>query len=213
MSHFNTTRPAYPHRLARRRLGLCLACAVLSSPARADLHHALEVTLDPAEQSLAVVDTITRDGIPGPLEFDLHPDLAPELLTEGVRLEPLEAITAPVSDAEAGVTPRRYRVLLPAGQNRFVLRYRGRIRHELQPQREDYARGFSETAGMIGEEGVFLADQSYWYPQVQGERLTFDLDLGLPPGWTGMTQGERLTQSDTPSGRRGTAFIPSRRST
>ena len=202
MSDFNPPRLAFANRLALRRLGLYMACAVMLSPVRADLHHALEVRLSPAEHGIAVVDTITRDGASGPLEFDLHPDMTPEVLTDGVRLELLEVNTPPAPDVQAAVTPRRYRVLLPSGQDRFVMRYHGRIRHALQSQGEDYARGFSETAGMIGEEGVFLADQSYWYPQVTGERLTFDLDLGLPPDWSGMTQGERLSQAHDPSGTR-----------
>jgi len=202
MSYFKHSRPGFAHRLALRCLGLCLACAVMPTPARADLHHALEVTLNPAQHTLAVVDTITRDGVSGPLEFELHPELAPELLTAGASLEPLEVRASSHPDAANEVTPRRYRVLLPAGQNRFVLRYQGRIRHALHTQGDDDARGFSETAGMIGEQGVFLAAESYWYPQVTGERLTFDLNLRLPSGWTGMTQGERLTRAHDPSGAR-----------
>ena len=202
MRYFTPTRQTYGHRLALHCLGLCLAYTVMSSTARADLHHALEVTLDPPEHSLAVVDTITREGTSGPLEFELHPDMSPEVRTEGVRLVPLAVKTPPNTDAEGAVIPRRYRVLLPAGQNRFVLRYQGRIRHSLHPQGEDYARGYSETAGMIDDQGVFLADQSYWYPQVAGERLTFDLDLHLPPGWTGMTQGERLAREHGKTGTR-----------
>ena len=194
MSYFKYSRPGFANRLALRCLGLCLACAVIPTPARADLHHALEVTINPAEHTLAVVDTVTRHGVSGPLEFELHPDLAPELLTAGARLESLEVKTSPDTDAAGGVTPRHYRVLLPAGQNRFVLRYQGRIRHALHTLGDGYAQGFNETAGMIGEQGVFLAAESYWYPQVTGERLTFDLNLRLPSGWTGMTQGERLTQ-------------------
>jgi aminopeptidase N len=202
MRDFNSTRLAFANRLALRCLGLCLACAVMPTPARADLHHALEVTLNPAEHTLAVVDTITRDDASGPLEFELHPELVPELLTAGVRLEPLEVKSSPHPDSTEVVTPRRYRVLLPVGQYRFALRYQGRIRHALHTQGDDYARGFRETAGMIGEQGVFLAAGSYWYPQVTGERLTFDLTLRVPSGWTGMTQGERLTQTHDPSGTR-----------
>jgi aminopeptidase N len=194
MSYLKHHRPGFANRLALRCLGLCLACAVLPTLTRADLHHALDVTLNPAEHTLTVVDTITRDGVSGSLEFELHPDLVPELMTAGVRLEPIEVKTSPDPDAADGVTPRRYRVLLPAGQNRFVLRYQGRIRHSLHTQGDDYARGVRETAGVIGEQGVFLAAESYWYPQVTGARLTFDLNLRLPSDWTGMTQGERLTQ-------------------
>jgi hypothetical protein len=164
------------------------------------LHHALEVRLRPGEHAVSVIDSITLEGAGGSVEFELHPDMKPEVLTQGVRLEAQEANIPPVPDAEGSVIPRRYRVLLPAGQDRFVLRYQGRIRHALHPQGEDYARGYSETAGMIDDQGVFLADQSYWYPQVAGERLTFDLDLHLPPGWTGMTQGERLAQEHGKTG-------------
>jgi hypothetical protein len=149
-----------------------------------------------------VVDTLTRPGTAGTFEFELHPAMVPEVQTEGVRLEALEVNAPGVPNAAVAVTPRRYRVRLPAGQDRLVLSYQGRIRHALYPQGEDYARGFRETAGMIGGEGVFLADRSYWYPQVKGERLTFDLDLDLPPGWTGMTQGERLTQERAATGTR-----------
>ena len=92
------------------------------------------------------------------------------------------------------VATRRYRVTLPAGQERFALRYQGRIHHPLQQQGEEYARGFRETSGMIDARGVFLAGQSAWYPHVEGELLSFDLHLQLPSGWRGMTQGKRLSQ-------------------
>jgi aminopeptidase N len=204
MSNCNPIPPASLPRLRLRCVGLCLAGALMIGPARADLHQALQVTLDPAEHSLAVVDTITRKGDAGALEFELHPDMKPELLTPGARLEPLNSKSGPAPGDAESVRPHRYRVSLPAGQSRFVLRYQGHIRQALQPQGEAYARGFRETTGMISEEGVFLAGQSYWYPQVAGEELTFDLQLNLPPGWSGMTQGERRSQAREPSGTRET---------
>ncbi|MGB7930897.1 MAG: M20/M25/M40 family metallo-hydrolase [Gammaproteobacteria bacterium] len=183
--------------------GVWLIFAVfLPLSAWADLHHKLEVKLRPEEHAISVVDSITLDGTGGSVEFELHPDMAPEVLTDGVRLEALEANTTPAPDAEGAVTARRYRVLLPVGQFRFTLRYQGRIRHALHPLGEDYARGFNETAGIIDSLGVFLAERSYWYPQVAGERLTFDLSLHLPPGWSGMTQGERLAQEHGETGTR-----------
>jgi aminopeptidase N len=178
-----------------------LVCTVLLPlPARAELHHALQVRIRPQEHAIAVVDTVTRTGAGTTVEFDLHPDLAPEVLTKGVRLEVLPNPAAESPPASSGaeepveVTPRHYRVVLPAGQKRFVLRYQGHIQHALHRQGEEYARGFRETAGMIDGQGVFLAAESYWYPRVAGDRLTFDLDLSVPPGWAGMTQGERLAR-------------------
>ena len=83
MNVFIYTLQDFASRFVTRCPGIYLLCAVfLPSPAQANLHHALEVTLSPGEQSITVVDTITRDGISGPLEFELHPDMTPEVLTK-----------------------------------------------------------------------------------------------------------------------------------
>ena len=94
MRYFKHFRPGFANRLALRGFGLYLACTVMPVAARADLHHALEVTLNPVEHTLAVVDSITRDDASGPLEFELHPQLVPELLTAGVTMEPVDVKTS-----------------------------------------------------------------------------------------------------------------------
>ncbi|MGD2112179.1 MAG: M20/M25/M40 family metallo-hydrolase, partial [Gammaproteobacteria bacterium] len=175
---------------------VCLLCLPL--PAWADIHHALEVALRPERGHIEVTDTLTLSGEAGELEFALHPGLSVESPDQGVQLSelPSGAEEGPSSPDEttpdAAPDPRRYRIELPAGMSRVTLRYAGRIRHGLQQQGEEYARGFRETAGTITEQGVFLAGRSFWYPRVAGERQTFELSLHLPPGWYGMSQGERL---------------------
>jgi hypothetical protein len=178
---------------------LLLATCLLPLSLQARLHHRLEVQLNPQQHSIVVINTITRtDTAATDLEFQLHPDLTPELVGSAGRLETLpaqaggELSTLNISSHNAGLVPRRYRVVLPAGQERFVLRYQGRIHHALRQQGGEYARGFRETSGMIAAQGVFLAGQSYWYPHVEGERVSFELHVQLPSGWNGMTQGERL---------------------
>ena len=169
---------------------LCLPLA-----ARAELHHALKVRVSPEGHSLEVSDTITRsEGRSDALEFALHPELTPEVQTPGVRLSelPSRQSASNVASDRGAVQPKRYRIELPSGQTRFTLSYRGRIRHALQQQGEEYARGFRETPGMISAQGVFLAGRSFWYPQLDAAFLTFELTLRLPPDWYGMTQGERV---------------------
>ncbi|MGB5439806.1 MAG: M1 family aminopeptidase, partial [Gammaproteobacteria bacterium] len=170
-----------------------LACCLLPLPLQAQLHHQLEVQLDPQQHSIVVIDTISRtDTASSGVEFQLHRDLTPELVGSAGRLD---ALPVPANHLEnSAVATRRYRVTLPAGQKRFALRYQGRIHHPLQQQGEEYARGFRETSGMIDPRGVFLAGQSAWYPHIEGELLSFDLHLELPSGWRGMTQGKRLSQ-------------------
>jgi hypothetical protein len=87
--------------------------------------------------------------------------------------------------------PRRFRLELAPGLTQFTLRYRGQIMHALQQQGQEYARGFRETPGMIASTGVFLSASSFWYPQFDDQLVTFTLDLRLPRGWRGMSQGER----------------------
>jgi hypothetical protein len=177
--------------------------------ANAQLHHAFELTLIPDQHRIEAQDTITlSDDSPAALTFALHPHLEPEILTPGVtiteiaggRADRLPALNRP-QDAEA-ILPRRFRVNLPATQKRFTLRYRGAIQHALRQQGQEYARGFRETPGMISPQGVFLSGGSYWYPQFDREAMSFDLQLNLPQGWSGMTQGERTEQKSLAGGSR-----------
>jgi len=178
----------------------CLLWLLCAAPqAMAQLHHDLQVSLEPGQHLIEVTDTIRRDpAASGPLVFYLHPGLEPELATPGARLTEISAganARLPALNIEAdrsGMVPRRFQVQLPAGQNSFTLSYRGVVQHALQQQGEEYARGFQETPGSISEQGVFLAGSSFWVPTVDGERVTFDLTLRLPQGWRGMTQGDPL---------------------
>ena len=163
----------------------------------AQLHHALDVVLQPDLHQLEVEDSITLpDGSEGPLTFALHPGLQPEVLQPDVRLTALP----PAAEEQPGITAQYYRVELPPGQRRFTLRYQGRIQHGLQRQGEEYAGSFQETRGMITPQGVFLAGSSDWYPRFDAGLLQFELQVTLPAGWKAITQGTRLTDTTTDKG-------------
>jgi hypothetical protein len=165
----------------------------------AELHHALVVSANPDQHSIEAQDTITLGGdAAAAVEFALHPELTPELVGEGGRLVELGRATS----SDTGPAPRRFRVELATGQQQFKLRYRGRIMHALHQQGEEYARAFRETSGTIAPEGVFLSASSFWYPRVADRMLTFDLELRLPQGWSGMSQGERTAGEADEKGRR-----------
>ncbi|MDH3899949.1 MAG: peptidase M28, partial [Gammaproteobacteria bacterium] len=173
----------------------------LSSIAEAAVHHALEVVVSPDRSYIEVTDSISLSGgKTRELEFVLHPGLTPVMLTRGVGLTAIESeaeARLPVlnnASESAGPSPLRYRIELPSGHTRFVLRYHGHIQHALQQGGEEYARRFRETPGTITAEGVFLAGRSFWYPYIADELMTFDLSLQLPQDWYGMSQGERVVR-------------------
>ena len=187
-----------------RYLFLLICLARVPWTAAAPVHHDLDIVLHPNTHSIEVIDTISLpDGDTDSVIFTLHPALQPELLDTDARMTRLPAGTdrqlpsLNVSPPESDISPRRYRVNLAPGTNRFTLRYRGNIRHDFQQRGEEYARSFRQTRGTISPKGVFLAGTSLWYPQIGTGLITFDINVQVPPGWRTMSQGERLKQAAT----------------
>lgn len=161
-----------------RRTGVAvLAFAAASTPgwAAPPVHHAMRVELDPASHRIAVVDTI-RDAAGGRLD---RAALAASLSVAGATFED-------------GGAP-----------GEVVVRYEGTIRHPISREGGDYARGFAETEGTIGPEGVFLGGSARWYATPPGDPLaTFELDVRLPAGWDALSQGRRTVHERSDAGTR-----------
>jgi hypothetical protein len=192
--------------------GLAAVLATAGAPAAGDapVRHDLEVGLAPAEQRLEVVDRVSWAAPPDePPAFLLHEGLAPRA-GEGWRLEPAGELPATLAaQAAAADVPVRGWRLLPeaAGQRTAEIRYGGVLHHPLETAGEEYQRGFAETPGLIGSEGVFLAGSSFWVPLFGDGLVRFELTVrDLPEGWEALTQGarrpagegERRWRSDAP---------------
>ncbi|RMF99362.1 MAG: M28 family peptidase, partial [Gammaproteobacteria bacterium] len=84
----------------------------------------------------------------------------------------------------------RYRLQLPQGVTQLTLAYRGVIDFPLATPEEEYARGFRDTPGQIGPQGVYLAGSTLWYPYFGDDLLRFRLQARVPPGWQLISQGD-----------------------
>ncbi len=151
------------------------------------LRHALAVTLAPESASLQVRDRIN---LPETLcqagtEFALHEALTITASTPAV--EPVE------KDQPLG--RRYYRLAAAAPDGVLELTYEGIIRHELSAQKEEYTRGFRQTAGIIGPEGVYLDGGSAWIPQFDDRLIQFTVDVQLPADWHVISQGNGTSRS------------------
>jgi aminopeptidase N len=71
----------------------------------------------------------------------------------------------------------------------LVLKYEGTIYEDPDGGAAEYARGFSQTRGIISEKGVYLAGSSLWLPSFGDELLSFDLSVQLPKNWKCVSQG------------------------
>ena len=202
---------------ARSVFGVAVAVAALGSLAApawaAALDHRVHAVVVPGEHRITVEDELAlpagrTEG--GEVRFALHAGLDPEVTTDGVSLEalpgPPTAALLGLSQGAPGfpppvpeVTVYALRATAESLPPSVTLRYGGVIHHPLEPAQEEYDRAFSETAGTIQEDGVFLSGASYWLP-LGGWTLgagrdaglvTFSLDVELPAGWDAVSEGRR----------------------
>ncbi len=162
---------------------LSVAAPAPAEPGR--VRHSLKVTLDPARGRLSVVDTVT-----GAEEFLLHAGL------KVTRSEPAVS-DVPLGDTErffginastVSVPLKRYRAAQPAGGG-VRLEYEGRFDFGLSDQKEEYTRGFRETAGIVSKEGVYLAGSGFWYPQAGRGLVEYEMEVAQPEGWHVISAG------------------------
>ncbi len=175
----------------------------------------LDATLDPTAHTL---DTRATMEFPAAMagqsiEFLLAAPL--QVIESEPAVERLEADAGKgfmgINGSSVGVTKSgraaRYRVQLPAGGRRVVLHYKGRVDFGFETPGQEYARGFNETAGVIREDGVYLAGSTLWYPYLGETLFTFELSARSPEGWQLISpgngtardaQGVAHWRSDTP---------------
>jgi hypothetical protein len=85
---------------------------------------------------------------------------------------------------------KRYALGAQAAGGWLELRYAGAFDFGLSDQKEEYTRGFRETLGIVGPEGVFLSGSSRWVPTFDVEFVNFELEVESPAGWHVISQGD-----------------------
>jgi aminopeptidase N len=163
------------------------------------VHHEMNAFLNPQKSSINLVDSISFSAgflaAHDSLIFYLNPALKVESETEAFVLrETQKQDHQPY--AKRYVLVRKNREL-----GSVVLRCTGQINDSLQSGAAEYARGFSETRGLISQTGVYLAGSSFWMPTFDNPLFTYNLTTSLPAGWLVVSQGVR-TRNDTANGLR-----------
>lgn len=149
------------------------------------IHHNLKIVVYPKEHRFIAEDKVTvPENLQPELRFLLHKGLNPSSQTKGIPM------IRETGEMQPGLF-ESYRIRLPLGLNTFLIRYGGIINHPIELYGKEQARGYSQTAGMISEEGVYLSESSYWYPVFEKEFVSFTLQIELPPDWDAVSQGDR----------------------
>ncbi len=175
-------------------LAIWLAWCGAATIAAESVRHELKVELDPVQGTLAVEDHMVLPQAlrAGAVEF---------VLNAALEIRAADPAVTEVADAGGGADAgglrlARYRLDPAPADGRVTLAYEGRVHFGLSDQKEEYTRGFRDTEGFLGKEGVYLAGGGSWYPVFDGAYVEFALDVGLPERWRVIGQGEGTARSE-----------------
>ena len=165
------------------------------------IHHDISATIKPSDSFIAVTDVIiiSETQLEDGLEFKLHHalEIAPnKMITKLDKTVDAEDIGMDKDDvvSENALKLNVYKVNIPSGHKselKLTLKYKGKIDSPVKQSDENYARGFSESPGIIWEKGVYLAGSTYWIPYFNNELVSFNLTTTAPIDWKTVTIGKR----------------------
>jgi len=165
-------------------------------------HHVLNVQIEPVKSHITVSDSIFTFG-EEEIVISLNASLMVSSFSKNVSAK---QIAGTISAKDVGmdrddsgessgeVKLNKWKLKLNKGSVYFIVNYEGTINSSFSQSEEDYARGFSETAGIIGDMGVYLAGSTHWVPVYDEQPLTFEMTTSIPEGWKSVSQGERTTE-------------------
>ncbi len=108
-------------------------------------------------------------------------------------------------DKDARVPVKTYKIRIPEKSSKEIiirLGYSGIINDDITTGAAEYARGFSETSGIISEKGIYLAGSTQWIPGFKNvELISYILDVTIDPEWSIVSQGTR-TINETKEGKK-----------
>ncbi len=172
------------------------------------IHHNLKVDIRPELQFVRVEDQITipAEILKKRIHFLLHGNLAIKEIPDNTKIKHEKrelkkeffGINTARFEIKKKIPLNHYSFKVPGKvteEYKFFLVYEGKIHHPIEKIGAEYARGFSETPGIICEKGVYLAGSSFWIPWFNDDLITFKLEVTLPQGWDVLSQGKKTLHS------------------
>ena len=164
-------------------LSAITVCVAEDKPATADTPlYEIRMSVDPAGHSFdAALDLTLPEGERDAVRLLLHSGLGLRSLDPAVTIT--ELVGTPklerfgINEGDPGtpdVPLTDYEATTTAGGPLPVtlrLAFGGKLHHAIEKEGAEYARSFSQTPGIISDEGVFLSGSSFWLPQLDGGLL------------------------------------------
>ncbi len=153
-------------------------------------HQEIEANIDVSKSFLEIIDYITLPNsliVNKSVEFYLNKNLKIDKII-GAKIENLVN-----NDTITNFYVNKYKLeFSKSNDNSFTIYYKGLVKDEIKESAAEYSRGFSETKGVISENGVYMANSTYWLPKFNDELLTtFKLKVQIDKDWSVVSQGKR----------------------
>ena len=184
-----------------KKILILLFAALTANAQNTLIHHEINALIKPNTSYLEVTDQVTIDKslVKEGLKFKLNSSLEVEPNEMVSKLEETvegEDIGMDLDDAgsKSSLKLNVYEIKLPNNNNgnlNLTIKYKGEIKSPIKQSKENYARGFSESPGIIWEQGVYLAGSTYWVPYFDDELISFNLTTTAPDGWKTVSVGAR----------------------
>ena len=180
---------------------------ILSAPllfADSTIHHKITAKVDPEKHFLEASDQITIPATQAKslMHFILNSNLKVTSETPGVVVA-LDQTGVKAEDfgmdredfaASGDFKQNKYSLTFKEGSTKdvtFTLKFSGVINYPITQVGEEYARGFSQTPGIIDAKGVYLGGSTYWVPWFNNAWISFNLTTTMSDPWEVVSQGKR----------------------
>ena len=161
------------------------------------IHHEIKVNINIDAKSVDVIDTVKISAkylntIKDTLDFYLNSNFEIKSLNSAYKLVEIK-VRYPINDSDE-VKPKRYMIIYQKSVKKDLiipLQYNGKITGIIKENAVTYARGFSETSGIISGDGIYLAGCTMWIPDFNDNLFTFNLTTVIDTAWGVISQGTR----------------------
>ncbi|MCB2219770.1 MAG: hypothetical protein KQI35_05180 [Bacteroidetes bacterium] len=173
-------------------LATLLAVSVLGQ----SIHHEVKASLNISGNTITVNDQVTIParliGDTKTISFSLNKNLDVDIPNGQFML------SEPRSAGENAIYKVYTISLVQPGPGDLVIpfEYSGVINDQIKEGAAEVARGFSETSGIISEDGVYLGGSTYWLPSFEEPLFTFNLEVTLQKEWNVVSQGKRTKNEE-----------------
>lgn len=161
------------------------------------IHHEIKAIININEKSIDVVDTIKIPvkyikSIKDTLDFYLNGNFNIKSLNPAYNIVEIKE-NHPIKDSTE-VNGKRYMIVYqkPVTKDLVIpVKYSGKVLGVIKDDPRTQARGFSEVAGIICNDGVYLCSSTIWYPYFDVKLISYNLTTIIDSQWGVISQGTR----------------------